>query len=277
MSIFTNPFFSIAGQKERISNVGKTLNAAFNPFSKDKVVANVSNTTLKSALEGVANHPYIAAAAVAAPITAVKYPAAAASAVKAILPTSKKGVIASVVAAPIIAGVVAKAPAKTLGAVANAPSALFNVGSNTGSLISDPSVGNLKNLVTENPVIVGGAAAVAAALLVKGLAPTIAATRQTDAIRDQTEAIKNYDTSVVSPTGQPVQIINQIPQIPQVPAVVAPLEAAPAGSTPKKTTKKKKKTKKKAKKKTRRSKKKTTKKKKKTTKKKKKSIKRRKK
>jgi hypothetical protein len=274
MNIFTNPFFSIAGQTARISNIGKTLNAAFNPFSKDKVVANVSNTTLKSVLEGVANHPYIAAAAVAAPITAVKYPAAAASAVKAILPTSKKGVIASVVAAPIIGGVVAKAPAKTLGAVANAPSALFNVGANTGSLISDPSIGNLKNLVTENPVIVGGTAAVAAALLVKGLAPTILATRQTDAIRDQTEAIKNYDTSHASPTGQPVQIINQIPQIPQVPAVVAPpLEAAPAGSTPKKKKKKKKK----AKKKTRRSKKKTTKKKKKNIKKKNKGIKRRKK
>jgi len=62
MAIFANPFFSIQGQAERIKNVGGTLNAAFNPFSKNKVQANVQNQQAKTVLTTLANHPYLTAA-----------------------------------------------------------------------------------------------------------------------------------------------------------------------------------------------------------------------
>lgn len=87
-SIFKQPFLSIAGQKERIVNVGKTINAAFNPLSKDKVVANTSNKTVNKALQTVANHPYATAGVIAAGVTAVKYaPSIMTGTGKAALPT----------------------------------------------------------------------------------------------------------------------------------------------------------------------------------------------
>jgi hypothetical protein len=70
MSIFTNPFFSVQGQIERLTNVAQTLNAAFNPYSKDTVHANVSNPTVKAVLEVAANHPYITAGLIAGGVTA---------------------------------------------------------------------------------------------------------------------------------------------------------------------------------------------------------------
>lgn len=58
------------GQKERLVNVRDTLNAAFNPFSKDRVQANTGSTTVNRALEAVANHPYVTAGVAAAAVTA---------------------------------------------------------------------------------------------------------------------------------------------------------------------------------------------------------------
>lgn len=73
MVTFASPFFSIAGQKERLANVGGTLNAAFNPFSKDKVQADTGSRTTNAVLSGLANHPYAVAlvgASIAAPTSA---------------------------------------------------------------------------------------------------------------------------------------------------------------------------------------------------------------
>lgn len=72
MAIFKNKFLSKAGQKERLTNVVKTINAAFNPLSKDKVIANTPSKTANKVLETVANHPYVTAGIVAGGITAAK-------------------------------------------------------------------------------------------------------------------------------------------------------------------------------------------------------------
>ena len=84
-SIFNNPFFSIAGQVERIQNVGATLNAAFNPFAKVKGVSvtedarKVLPPAVTSILETAASHPYVTAGIVAGGITLASNPSAVAA------------------------------------------------------------------------------------------------------------------------------------------------------------------------------------------------------
>ena len=69
-ALFKSSFFSIAGQKERLTNVVDVLKQSLNPFSKEKPVANVNNKVLKAGLEFVAANPYTSAALVAAPAAA---------------------------------------------------------------------------------------------------------------------------------------------------------------------------------------------------------------
>lgn len=188
MGIFTNPFFSIAGQVERLTNVAGTLNAAFNPFSKDKVQANVTNPTMKTALETVANHPYIAAGAAAGAITAVAYPAAALSAAKAAIPTTIKGKVAAAIAAPIVVGVIAKS-GKAREALLEAPSSLTQLGAGVGELIEEPSLKKAWELVKEHPIAAGAAAAGAAIVVGGGIglaANTVATMLNTKETKENT-------------------------------------------------------------------------------------------
>lgn len=87
---FTKPFFSIAGQKERISNVGKVLGIATGVYNPQKltITASTPSKTLNYGLEAVANHPYIAAGAVAGGITAAKYIPTIAAGTKAAVGTT---------------------------------------------------------------------------------------------------------------------------------------------------------------------------------------------
>lgn len=55
---FTNRFFSIAGQRERISNVGQTLKAA---VTLRGVQANTGNRTTDTILSAAASNPYLTA------------------------------------------------------------------------------------------------------------------------------------------------------------------------------------------------------------------------
>lgn len=228
-SIFQSSFFSIAGQKERLANVVGVVNAAFNPFSKSTVEANVSNPTMKTALETVANHPYVTAGVIAGGYTLATKPVIAAATGKALIPTTTKGKIITAVAAPVVIGAVAKQPAQAAKALISAPSALANVGGNVANLASNPSLENLGNLYKENPVIVGGATAAVALLTAKGLFPAIATAKQTQAIQEQTAAIEaatgqialptekaNYTTSPVGVSSSPT-----VPVTPQTQTVMA--------------------------------------------------------
>jgi hypothetical protein len=58
MSIFTNKFFSIAGQKERLTNVKEVVGQSISIFSGGpKPTANVTNKTGKAALEYLGKNP----------------------------------------------------------------------------------------------------------------------------------------------------------------------------------------------------------------------------
>ena len=107
-----------------------------------------------------------------------------------LIPETLKGKVIAAVAAPVIIGAVIKQPAETLGAVAELPSGLANVGANIAGLAADPSIAGAKALITENPVIVGVAAATAAILGAKAILPAIVGAKQIEAIQEQTEAIK---------------------------------------------------------------------------------------
>jgi hypothetical protein len=301
MSIFTNPFFSIAGQVERIKNVGATLNAAFNPFASVKgVTANVSNPTVKAVLETVASHPYVSAGVVAAGVTAVSNPSAALAVAKKLVPKSTLGKVAAVTIAPTVIGGVTTAiknsPTKALDLALSAPSKGFNAGQDLNKIIQEPSLQSGIDYIKAHPYF--SAAAITVGLAAIGFSsvtiasllsnhyntkavientkatdqsnnPIVAETSNSD-YKDQLKIIdaqtKQQITIIEAQTAQAKELskINVVSTSPSIPAVVAPLEAAPAGSSIKKTVKKKKKSKKKTKKKTRRSKKKTSKKKKKS-------------
>ena len=144
--------------------------------------------------------------------------------IPSLLPTTTKGKIVAAAATPVVIGATISQPSKVAQAVVDTPKGLFNVGGNLGNLVAEPSIKNVKTLVTENPVIVGGAIAAAAAVGAKGIIPAIATARQTEAIQEQTKAIQS-----VSPPGllvestkekdiltlPPATNITPIPQTPQ--------------------------------------------------------------
>lgn len=61
MALFQKPFFSIAGQKERLANVVGVLKA---PFTGGSVKANTSSKAVNAVLATVANHPLATATVV---------------------------------------------------------------------------------------------------------------------------------------------------------------------------------------------------------------------
>lgn len=302
MSIFSNPFFSIAGQKERITNVGKTLNAAFNPFAKVKgVTAKTGSETLNKVLSSVASHPYVSAGVVAAGVTAMAYPQVAVNVLKKLIPKSTLGKAAAIVIAPSVIGGVATAvgnnPTGAIDLALSAPSKGFNVGQDIANVAQEPSLESGIAFIKAHPY--ASAATLTAGLAALGfgtiaIANLVSNYTNTKSIKENTEALDKSGNPTIITDGTNIDYKDQLKLIDAqtksqlavieaqtkqakelsklntIPAVVAPSEpviaseVAPAGSSiKKKAKKKKKKTKKKAKKKTRRSKKKSSKKKKK--------------
>lgn len=191
MSIFSNPFFSVAGQVERIKNVGATLSSALNPFSKDKIIATVSNPVLKSGLEFVANNPY-STALVAATAGTTGARTAVVKAVSKLSPITKI-VTGSVGLATV--GVVAGNPA-TLnpiikGASGLTPESILKFGTATGKATKQPSINNITAIAKENPVITGALALGAGIIAAKTL-PSIINYQNTKEVIKNTEAtLKN--------------------------------------------------------------------------------------
>jgi hypothetical protein len=162
---FTNPFFSVAGQVERLQNVGAVLAIAAYPFSADKVAVNIDNQPLKSAVSFVANNPYSTAAVA----TTLASPAALNSIGKAVtsLPI-KTQVIAGSAALIGTAFVSTNQPAqiavsKTLPLLT--PEQLTKSAANLGRITNpgaQTSFSDVKDYVSSNPTlavasIVGGA------------------------------------------------------------------------------------------------------------------------
>lgn len=138
-----------------------------------------------------------------------------------LIPATTKGKIIGAVVAPVALGAVVSQPKQTISAIAKTPGALANVGSNVAGLIAEPSIEKAKEIATENPVIVGAIAT--AGLLAVGtkVIPAIASYTQTQAIQEQTSAIKGTTGLIVESTKDkdvltiPAQQTNPIPQTAQ--------------------------------------------------------------
>lgn len=177
---FENPFFTRAGQKERLKNV---LNV-FNPFT------DVTQVLPSGKPAPLINHPLAkiglitAGAAAAAPATIVPVLGSAAGVVgKTFAQLSPAGKIATAIALPIATGAIVQSPKTTL-AVIKAPSSLANLGGNVGKFVENPSLTSAKDIVKENPILVGGLAAISTLAIGTGAANTIATIQNTQAVRN---------------------------------------------------------------------------------------------
>lgn len=229
MGLFTNPFLSLAGQKERLINAGKSIAGAvqnigstltLGAIPKVKFEGNViatkiaQNPVQTAAVIATVANP--AGAVAAAKLVATKAAAAVKSVVSSLSPTQK---VLAAVATPIAAGAIVSSK-KLQSGIATAPSSLANFGSNIGKLVDKPSIKAAKELITENPVLTGITAAGALAVVGGGIglaANTIATMRNSSA------TAKNSQIMEVPTAPAVAQIVTQ----PQEIRVIQPVAASP--------------------------------------------------
>jgi len=202
MSIFSQPFLSVAGQKERLGNVVNTLGAAINPFDSNKVESSIKGNVGK-ALSIAANNPYTAAAAIAIPISKV-------SVLPSVLTSTKSKLIAG--AAAIGTAAYASGGAKPTSDVLNVigastPERILSTISGAGKVRETPTLSNAKSFAQDNAGTLGVLATVglvATGGKIANVASNIYAgsqqSAQTEAVQDlvkatekQTKELKRQD------------------------------------------------------------------------------------
>jgi len=202
MGLFQNDFFSAAGQKERLANVGNTLLAAVG-LKKGGVVSNTGIKAADVVLGAAASHPFLTAGAGAV----VTNPSGAAAVVKKAVSVagaefsklSLGGKAVTVVSTPIVASAVISSP-KLQKSIANAPSSLVSFGANLGAVAENPNLETVGNLVKENPALtvgLAGAGLLVGGSAVRGVANIVATAQNTAAIKKNTQAgsvLENSDT-----------------------------------------------------------------------------------
>lgn len=182
MALFENPFFSKAGQVERLVNVRDTLLAS---VTGKGVKANTSSATANKLLSTAASNPFVTAlggAVAVAPKAAIATVGAGFGA----LPTSGK--VATVLATPVIIGAVASNPG-IIKDVASAPREFSEFGSDAGSFLANPSTESFGELIKNSPVISSGLAIAGVAAITPGIVSAISQARQSEAIRDLAESL----------------------------------------------------------------------------------------
>jgi len=228
MSIFTNSFFSIAGQKERLTNTYEVLKQAVNPFDTNSITANVSNTTLKAGLEFVANNPYTTAAIVAVPASAPARTLISNTVATASLTTKAVATAGVLVVAPAL---LTSEKARTTAintASSITPERIVKFGADAGKLVDTPSVQGLKDLVSENKGVIALGALTAAALGGTGALITGSNIANTLAVKENTRAVRSVipaepgsigGLSTTSPTAskRPADVSPLIPGEPVLP------------------------------------------------------------
>ena len=167
----------------------QTISAA---VSKEKTVSQVTEAHFEQSLGKqigqtvLATAGYAAATLTAGAVATKGIAATAAS----LIPATIKGKVIAAVAAPVVIGAVAQQPLKAAEAITKAPSSLANVGANVANLVADPSLKNVKTLISENPVLVGGAAAAGAVAAGAGAAGLVSGYLTRQELEKQTEALE---------------------------------------------------------------------------------------
>lgn len=213
---FTSKLLSVAGIKERLTNVKDVLAIAVNPFSKSSITADIKNPVAKKAVELVANNPYTSAAVVAVPFSGSAKTAITSSVAKLSTSTKVATAGAALVVTPALV-TSSRAQEATLNiASAVTPERLAKFGADLGNQIDKPSVQGIKDLVAENKILVGTAAVAAA--VIGGTAITKAAVTAGNimAVNKNTKAIQDMNKS----TSTAIQPVSNS----------APLTSLPAGN-----------------------------------------------
>lgn len=142
-----------------------------------------------------------------------------------LIPQSTVGKVALIAATPAVIGAIAEQPKEIAKAIANAPSELAQFGGDVAKLAANPSLQGVKELVSESPIITSAIALGATALGASKIIPAIATAKQTEAIKEQTEAYKDYTAGLEIasasgnyPTSGTGQIINTGSGVPITPA-----------------------------------------------------------
>lgn len=181
--------------------IGNVITAGLEKVTGKKygrsTAAELSETTAGKVL-GTAIAGTAAALGTAVIATTPVLSAAAAKVGSKAVSVAKANPIKTAIAAPIITGAVISQPEKAAKAIVETPFQLGNVGANIANLAASPSIEGVKELVTENPVIVGTAIAAGTALGIKGVAQAAATFGQTQAIQAQTQAIKEITPSGIT-------------------------------------------------------------------------------
>lgn len=234
-NLFKNSFFSIEGQKERLSNVVQVLSQSLNPFSKAKPVANVENKVAKAALEFAAANPYTTAGLIAAPAAAGSRGAI----IRAVSSLSTKNKViagaAALVAGPTIATnqdvqtTIIKTASKLT------PESLLHLGGDISKTSKDPTGANAKDLIQDNKVLLGVAGGALALTVGAKALPAILNFENTRAIKENTEKVIE-NTLGSSPSDKKYEptldLISQKKSTPTYAADVVEVPATPVSAAP---------------------------------------------
>lgn len=230
---FQNSFLSVAGVKERATNTLEVLKQSLNPFSKEKPEVNssiVTNPTVKAGLSFLASNPYTTAALVATPASSAGR-SAVVSTLSKLSPITKvvAGGTALVATPAILSSEKIRVKATEVASQAT-PEKLLSLGSDIGKTVDKPTANNLKDLIVDNKVLLGGTAA---ALLLAGGAKTVSTITNylnTEAIQDNTKITKE----LLKEEKKADQIKLEMPkQADQTPVIYNILPANPITETPK--------------------------------------------
>lgn len=174
--------------------------AAFNALSEKVNSAPLTTQIGKIVLNtGTAAAAVVGGGAALGSTTAKSIVSAVAPVVSKVIPSTTKGKVIAAVAAPVVVGAIANQPTKAIKAAVEAPANLANFGGNVANLAANPSVANLKTLVTENPVIAAGTALAGAAAIGGGIglaANTVATFANSQATKANTEASVGSDLPI---------------------------------------------------------------------------------
>jgi hypothetical protein len=117
------------------------------------------------------------------------------TAVIALLPKTPLGVVAAVPAALVGGSFIFNEPETAKDLAIDTTTGLINVGKNLGELVKEPTLENFKELVTDNPVLIGGAAlAIGGAAAIAG-AGIVSNILNREAVKENTEAILNSNNN----------------------------------------------------------------------------------
>lgn len=224
-----------------LSNIGSAFTKAMNTLtvgfvhpvqtiqaviSKEKTIDKVIEQHFEQPLSTQIGQTFLATAgyatavigggAVATAAKAGTLKAAVVQGAKSLIPTTTKGKVLTAVAAPVVVGAIAKQPAAAVKFIAKAPGELSQFGGDVATFATNPSLESAKQIIKESPVISAGVGLLLVGGAAKAIIPAIATTRQTEAIQEQTEAIKGAGTPVILPT-------TSSDKIKEIPVTAAPV------------------------------------------------------